>query len=119
MGLGGMLCLLGCPAASLRWCVCTVSCSTAAVLPPLPRARVSRSAAWRSAAEGGSRSKSAKFRLTSHLHVPHDSEALQDPYGVRQPVWSASDRITANESHKSAHFGALMFLIPFISTAGT
>jgi hypothetical protein len=68
---------------------------------------------------GGSRSKSAKFRLTSHLHVPHDSEALQDPYGVRQPVWSASDRITASESPKSAHFGALMFLIPFVSTAGT
>ena len=70
-------------------------------------------------ARGGSCPKSAKFRLRMLLHQPYDSEASKDPQDVRQQAWPAGDRIAVIAGATSAFFGALMFLIPFVSTAGT
>ena len=53
------------------------------------------------------------------LHQPYDSEASKDPQDVRQQAWPAGDRIAVIAGATSAFFGALMFLIPFVSTAGT
>ena len=69
--------------------------------------------------EGGYQPKSAKFRLRMLVHQPRDSEASNDPYDVPQQAWLGGDRIKTNAGAEGAVFGALMFLIPFISTAGT
>ena len=71
------------------------------------------------AEQGGYQPKSAKFRLRMLVHQPRDSEASNDPYDVPQQAWLGGDRIKTNAGAEGAVFGALMFLIPFISTAGT